>query len=81
MILVWNNIKSFQQHLEDMRLFHNLHTQKSPVVDLKMLKDMPIPFDVKLPHETGLIKSVYDARGKLILVPIWRVSLSRGSYN
>ena len=81
MILVWNNIKSFQQHLEDMRLFRNAHFHNTPVVDLKMLNDMPIPFDITLPHETGLIKSVYDARGKLILVPIWRVNLSRGSQN
>ncbi len=81
MILVWDNIKSFQQHLEDMRLFRKSHFHKTPVVDLRMLKDMPIPFDIKLPQETGLIKSVYDSRGRLILVPIWRVNLSRGSQN
>ena len=81
MILVWDNIKSFQRHLEDMRSFHDSHTHNTPVVDLKMPKDMPMPFDVTIPRETGLIKSVYDARGKLILVPIWRVDLSRCSQN
>jgi hypothetical protein len=81
MILVWNNIKSFQQHLEDMRLFRNAHIHNTPVVDLKMLQDMPIPFDVTLPQETGIVKSFYNARGKLIIVPIWKVALSRGSEN
>lgn len=81
MILVWDNIKSFQRHLEDMRLFHNLHAHNTPVADLKILKDMPMPFDIDLPRETGLVKSVYDTRGKLILVPIWRVGLSKGSQN
>lgn len=81
MILVWDNIKSFQQHVADMRLFRSSHTPKAPVVDLRMLNDMPVSFDVTLPHETGLIKNVYDTRGKLVLVPIWRVNLSRGAEN
>ncbi len=81
MILVWDNIKSFQQHLEDMRLFRHSHALNTPVIDLKMLKDMPMPFDVTLPHETGLIKSIYDSRGKLIIVPIWQLAQPRGSQN
>jgi len=81
MILVWDNIRSFQQHLEDMRLFQHSHTPNPPVIDLKMLKDMPMTFDVTPPRETGLIRSVYDSKGKLILVPIWQVSHSRGAQN
>jgi len=81
MILVWDNIKSFQKHLEDMRLFCNSHVHKTPIVDLRMLKDMPIVVDIKPPQETGLIRSVFNARGKLVIVPIWRVNLSRGSQN
>lgn len=81
MILVWDNIRSFQQHLEDMRLFRHAHSHNSPVIDLKMLKDMPMAFDITPPRETGLIRSVYDSKGKLIIVPLWQISQSRGSQN
>jgi hypothetical protein len=81
MILVWDNIKSFQQHLEDMRQFRRAHLQNTPRAELSMLKTMPIPFDFTLPQETGLVKKIYDSRGKLMLVPIWRITPSRGSQN
>jgi hypothetical protein len=81
MILVWNNIRSFQQHLEDMRLFRHAHSSNTPVIDLKMLKDMPMTFDVVPPPETCLVRSIYDSKGKLMLVPIWQVTQSRGSQN
>jgi hypothetical protein len=81
MILVWDNIKSFQQHLEDMRKFRQSHVINAPTAELRMLKTMPIPIDVTLPRETGLVRNIYDSRGKLILVPIWRITPSRGSQN
>ena len=81
MILVWNNIQSFQQHLEDMRQFRQSHVQSAPKEELRMFKTMPIPFDVTLPQETGLVRNIYDSKGKLMLVPIWRITPSRGSQN
>ena len=81
MILVWNNVKSFQRHLEDMRLFRRSHHDIPPVAELKAFKDIPIPFDIEPPRETGLVKSFIDSRGKLILVPIWETELSKGSQN
>ena len=81
MILVWDNIKTFQQHLEDMRQFRRSHVPNAPTVELRMLKTMPMPFDVTLPQETGLVRNFYDSRGKMILVPIWKVTPSRGSQN
>ncbi|MBN1160485.1 MAG: hypothetical protein JXA17_00840 [Dehalococcoidales bacterium] len=81
MILVWDNIKSFQQHLEDMRRFRQSHVPNAPAAELSMLKTMPMPFDVTLPQETGLVRKIYDSRGKLTLVPIWKITPSRGSQN
>ncbi|OGO17633.1 MAG: hypothetical protein A2Z15_01495 [Chloroflexi bacterium RBG_16_50_11] len=81
MILVWDNVKSFQRHLEDMRSFRHFHHINSPAAELKMMKDMPVPFNITPPHETGLIKSICDARGKIILVPIWQVTPARGLQN
>jgi len=81
MVLVWNDIKSFQRHLEDMKVFRQAHLDSAPMEGLKLLKDMPIPFDIEPPRETGLVKSFIDSRGKLILVPIWKTELSKGSQN
>jgi hypothetical protein len=81
MILIWNDIKSFQRHLEDMKSFRQSHLDSPPEVELKIFKDMPLPWDVTPPRETGIIKSFTDDRGKTILVPIWKTTLARGSQN
>ena len=81
MVLVWNNIKSFQRHLEDMKSFRRTHLEAPPGEGLTLLKDMPIPFDIIPPCGTGIIKSFTDGRGKVILVPIWKTTLPRGSQN
>ncbi|OGN98499.1 MAG: hypothetical protein A2Y89_04265 [Chloroflexi bacterium RBG_13_51_18] len=81
MVLVWDNIKSFQQHLEDMRVFRDSHTDTAPAPDLRTFKAMPIPFDITLPCETGQIKSFYDSKGKLMIVPIWQIDAPRDSQN
>ncbi len=80
MILVWNNVDSFKRHLQDMRSFHQAHyaIQKS---DARMLKDMALLGDVRPPHETGFIKKITDIRGKIVFVPIWEMTLPRGSQN
>ena len=77
MILVWNNMKSFQRHLEDMKTFRQTHkTQQT-----EQIKDMPILGIVNPPQETGLIKSITDNKGKIIFTPIWKITLARGSNN
>jgi hypothetical protein len=81
MVLVWNDIKSFQRHLEDMKVFRQAHLDSAPMEGLKLLKDMPIPFDATPSCGTGIIKSFTDTRGKVILVPIWKTTLPRGSQN
>jgi hypothetical protein len=81
MILVWDSIKSFQQHLEDMRQFRRSHFHNESTGEPRMLKTMPIPINFTLSQDTGLVKDIYNSRGKLILVPIWRITPSRGSQN
>ena len=80
MILTWNDAKSFQRHLEDMSTFRRSHFM-APWEGLKMLKDMPIPCDIKPQCETGMITALTDTRGKVIIVPIWKISLPRCSQN
>jgi hypothetical protein len=81
MVLVWNDIKAFQQHLEDMKAFRQSHFDAPPPEGLKQLKDIPIPFDSIPASGTGIIKSFTDTRGKVILVPIWKTTPPRGSQN
>jgi hypothetical protein len=54
MILVLNNMNSFQQHLEDMKNFRQNHKSRPA----EQINDMPRLFDVRLPQETGLIKAL-----------------------
>jgi hypothetical protein len=81
MVLIWNDIKSFQRHLEDMKEFRQSHLDAAATEGLKLLKDMPIPFDSIPSCGTGIIKSFTDARGKIILVPIWKTTPPKGSQN
>lgn len=80
MILVWNNIESFRQHLEDMRQFRQSHNREL-AASLKALKNLPVQYAVIPAQETGLIKSLTDNKGNLIIVPIWQVNPDKGSQN
>jgi hypothetical protein len=80
MILIWNDAKSFQRHLEDMRAFRQSHFVNPGEVP-KILKDFPVQSDIKPEYEPGSLKSFTDTNGKMILVPIWEIELCRGSQN
>jgi hypothetical protein len=80
MILVWNDAKSFQRHLEDMQVFRRSH-QAGPSSLLQLLRDMPTFDDIDSFGKSGTIKSFTSASGKLILVPIWKITIPRGSQN
>jgi hypothetical protein len=80
MILIWNDAKSFQRHLEDMRVFRRSHLV-NPGEGPKMLKDLPMPSDIKPEYEPGSCKGFTNTSGKVILIPIWEIVLCRGSQN
>lgn len=80
MILVWNDAKSFQRHLEDMRVFRRSHLV-NPMEGRKMLNDFPRLSDIKPEYEPGNYSGVTDIKGKVILIPIWKIALERGSHN
>ena len=78
--LVWNDAKSFRQHLEDMRMFRQSH-QSNLESRFTLLKDMPTPCDIHPQSKTGGARGLISARGKSILVPIWEIVLPRNSQN
>ncbi len=79
MILVWNNAKSFQQHLEDMRAFRQAHDAFQN--DLTLSRNMPIPYNVNFACNTGGGRHIIRTGNKTIIVPIWKVELPTGSQN
>jgi hypothetical protein len=79
MILVWNDTKSFQKHLEAMRTFRQSHGINQP--DGLLLKDMPTLHEIGLPPKEKRITCLTDSRGKLILVPIWKIAAPPGLQN
>jgi hypothetical protein len=80
MILTWNDAKSFECHIEDMRVFRQSHFAAT-WEELKMLKDIPTPFDIGPQCQKGIITTFTDTRGKVIIVPIWEITLPRSSQN
>jgi hypothetical protein len=47
----------------------------------KMLNDFPRLSDIKPEYEPGNYSGVTDIKGKVILIPIWKIALERGSHN
>jgi hypothetical protein len=79
MILVWNDAKSFQRHLEAMRIFRQSHITHQ--LKNLLLKDMPNTYDINLALGEKLITTLTDSHGKVILVPIWKIAAPAGSQN
>jgi hypothetical protein len=77
MVLVWHDAKSFRQHVAQMRAFRQLHNpllEDSPAPPKNIAKTLE-----SLPSsKTGDVNS---AREKLTIVPIWKITLPRGSQN
>ena len=60
-----------------MKTFRETHKNRPT----EQFKDMPILFNVKPPQEIGLINSLTDDKGKVIFVPVWKITLARGTNN
>ena len=79
MILVWNDAQSFHRHLEAMKTFRQSHGANAG--GNKLIKDMPTLFELDLPRRDKVITCFTDSRGKLILVPIWKITISPSLQN
>jgi len=79
MILVWNNAKSFQRHLEDMRVFRQAHDAFKN--ELTLSKNMPIPYDVNFLCNTRGGRHAVRTGNKTLIAPIWKVELPAGAQN
>jgi len=79
MILVWDDARSFQRHIEDMGRFRRTHAGIEGVI--KAFRDMPALVDIEPichPGRSGVFTAV---RGRPVVVPIWEIALPGGSEN
>jgi len=79
-ILVWNNTRSFQQHVEDMKQFNREH-KKNPANEIYMMKNMPLPGNFQPTNTRGGQKILTSPERKSALVPLWEVELPKGIQN
>ena len=80
MALVWNDAKSFKQHLEYMRMFRRSHHSVQPS-RFAPLKGMPTSCGIHPPSKIGGARGFINVIGKSVLVPLWEIVLPRGSQN
>jgi hypothetical protein len=79
MILVWDDARSFQRHLEDMGRFRRSHAGIEGVI--RSFQDMPALFDIDPANNPGRRGVFATVRGRPTVVPIWNVDLPGGSRN
>ncbi len=80
MILVWNDAKSFKRHIEAMKLFRQSHDG-----DLEewpgLFRDMPAAFDVGTSLRERPFKGFTAGKGKVVVVPIWKIDMPADARN
>jgi hypothetical protein len=75
MILVWNDVKSFNRHLENMRQFrqHHLADEKRGWI----IRDMPVIRDVHVPLSAGGAGCFFDVSPRAMVIPLWEITLPK----
>ncbi|MFH1646715.1 MAG: hypothetical protein ABID71_03350 [Chloroflexota bacterium] len=80
MILVWNDAKSFERHLEAMRIFRHSHPAAA-ATGFQLIRDMPASGDLLPSEKAGGATGIISSGGKSIIVPIWDIALPGGCQN
>ena len=79
MVPIWNDLKSYKCHLENMKVFRKTHIGLRLTEELKLnniSKEKPI-----IDRPPRIIKSLTDSRGKIVIVPMWEAKLPSGAEN
>lgn len=80
MVLIWNDAKTFQRHLEDMKAFRQSHDSIFNN-EITLFNNMPITYDIDVPGNTGGCRHAIKKAGRTIIVPIWKITLARDIQN
>jgi hypothetical protein len=80
MILLWNDVKSFNRHLESMKRFHQRH-QANEKKDWNLIKDMPMMRGIHVSLNAGGAQRHFGANSYKTVVPLWKFTLPGNSQN
>ena len=71
-LLKWDNVEAFKQHLEEMRLFRKSHPSESALRACNYI-NMPALYVQDFLPETGGTNRAIDKEGWLRLIPLQKV--------
>ena len=80
MMYIWKSVKSFRQHISDMKLFRQTH-EDIPYHEYQMVGNMPYQGDIEPANSRGGAKVIISTRRKSNLVPLWEIELPKGIQN
>ena len=80
MIFIWKSVKSFKQHISDMKMFRQSHDDIHHE-EYRIVGNMPQPGDINTTEPWGGAKVIISTRRKSNLVPLWDIELPRGIQN
>ncbi len=79
MMFIWKSVKSFKQHISDMKLFRQSH-EDIPSHN-NMVGNMPFQGDIEVVGSRGGSKVTISTKRKSTLVPFWEIELPKGIQN
>jgi hypothetical protein len=80
MMFIWKSVKSFKQHISDMKVFRQSHDNIRQE-EYKIVGNMPQPGDVNTTEPRGGAKVAISNKRRSNLVPLWDIELPRGIQN
>ena len=80
MMFIWKSVRSFKQHVSDMKLFRQKH-EDLPCSQVYMVGNMPLQDGIDPSYTLGGSKVIINTRPKTKLVPLWNIELPRGIQN
>lgn len=75
------NTNAFKRHMEEMESFRRSHANLAPVERLKDFRAVQATFNNDPPCPTGYLNTLTDENSKIIAIPIWNISMPKGSQN
>jgi len=80
-VFAWKNVDSFRRHMEAMESFRRAHEHLPPAKPAVPTKKAPTPSDSNPDYTVPPVNVFAYVNGKKIIVPIWYISMPKGSEN
>jgi hypothetical protein len=73
----WKNIPAFEQHIEEMATFRRAHSLVEPVKTAQRIPGHP----TATANQENTSNLFTDNNGRVIVIPIWHVTIPGGTQN